>query len=77
MRIHKKLFRTILFLTVSLFIVGLVSIVPSASTVYADTGGGDPKPKTPPDSSGEGSNEQGEDNGSLLDPLLDLLDKIF
>jgi len=77
MRNRNKVLRPILFLIVSLFIIGLVSTVPCGSIAYADGGVTDPKPKTPPDTSGQGANEPADDGGSILDPLLDLLDKVF
>lgn len=77
MRNRNKVLKPILFLIVSLFIIGLVSTVPCGSIAYADTGGTEPKPKTPPDTIIIGANEPADDGGSILDPLLDLLDKIF
>ncbi len=77
MKNHNKVLRPILFLIVSLFIIGLVSTVPCGSIAYADTGGTDPMPKTPPDTTEYGATEPSDNGGSILDPLLDLLDKIF
>jgi hypothetical protein len=34
-------------------------------------------PKTPADTTGPGAAEPDDDGGSILDPLLDLLDLIF
>jgi hypothetical protein len=76
MKIFSKI-RPILFLIVSLFIIGLVSTVPCGSIAYADSGTGDPMPKTPADTTGPGAAEPDDDGGSILDPLLDLLDLIF
>jgi hypothetical protein len=79
MRNRNKVLRPILFLIVSLFIIGLVSTVPCGSIAYADGGVTDPMPQppTPPDTSGQGANEPADDGGSIFDPLLDLLDKVF
>ena len=77
MRNRNIVLRPILFLIVSLFIIGLISATPCGSIAYADSGTIGPKPKTPPDTSGQGANEPADDGGSILDPLLDLLDKVF
>ena len=77
MKNRNAVLRPILFLVVSLFIIGLVITVPSNSVVYADNSGTDPIPKTPPDTTGQGADESGDDGGSILDPFIDLLDQIF
>jgi len=70
-----KILRPVAFLLISLLIIGLASMVSQSSVAYADQGTVGPLPKQ--DTSSVDYNHDEEEDETILDVIVDIIEGIF